>query len=292
MSDLKFDVLQNPNGILYDPLSISSSIHSYIFGSTYKAEDLISLNGLWHSWAHHSRFSGSNKAEALQQINQSQINAHHFLKEAKFLVITLGTAFIHELKSNKQPVANCHKAPANFFDKKLLSTQEITLPFLKMIDALQIFNPGLHIIITISPVKHIKDGVVENSLSKARLIDAAHSVIEKSQKVDYFPSYELVTDVLRDYRFYKNDLVHPNDAAVEFVFEKFYNTLISSQSKLLAEKIKRIISAVNHKPFAPQSDNHQQFINTQLDQISQIEMDYPFINLSKERDFFRRSKIK
>jgi hypothetical protein len=288
MLDLKFDVLQNPNGILYDPESISDAVFSYIQNRIYKEEDLFQFNDLWHSWKHHSAFSGVNKNDVLQKINVSRSCAHAFLKEAKFVIITLGTAFHYQLKNNNENVANCHKAPADFFIKKLLSIEEIKNELAKVNSALEIFNPGLKIIFTVSPVKHVRDGVVENNHSKARLIEVSHSVCEQKENAFYFPSYELVTEVLRDYRFYKDDLVHPNETAINFVFEKFCDSFLDDSSKKMMTEIKKILSAVNHKPFFKESFEHQKFITAQLKNINKIESDYPFINLSKEKDYFSR----
>lgn len=288
MIDLKFDVLQNPNGILYDPQSISDAIFSYIQNKIYKEEDLLQLNNLWHSWIHHSVFSGVNKNEVLQKINVSQSCAHDFLEKAKFLIITLGTAFHYRLKNSNENVANCHKAPADFFIKKLLSIEEIKTALLNAITALEIFNPGLKIIFTVSPVKHVRDGIVENNHSKARLIEVSHSVCEQKQNAFYFPSYELVTEVLRDYRFYKNDLVHPNETAINFVFEKFCDSLLDDSSKKIMKEIKNILSAINHKPFFKESLEHQKFVAAQLKNINKIESEYPFINFANEKDYFSK----
>lgn len=287
MSELKFDVLQNPNGILYDPLSICDALFSYIENKLLDEKYLFELNGVWHSWKHHSAFSGINKKDVLEEINHSQRAAHQFLKEAKFIIITFGTAFNYQLREKNLNVANCHKAPAGFFEKILLPTEQIISSLLNVLAATEIFNPGLKIIFTVSPVKHVKDGVVENNRSKARLIEAIQSIIEQNKNSFYFPSYELVTDILRDYRFYKNDWVHPNETAVNYVFEKFGNSFFSDDSKKIMNEIKKIVSAINHKPFLKESEAHQKFIAAQLEHIAEIEAMYSFIDLSEERKFFR-----
>lgn len=286
LGELKFDDLQNPNGILYDPLSIADAIFSYIENKPYKEENLFELNGLWHSWKHHSFFSGVNKNDVLNKISASQSKAYSFLKEAKFLIITLGTAFSYQHRNNNEHVANCHKAPADRFIKTLLPVEEMKPCLLNAITALESFNPDLKIIFTISPVKHVKDGVVENNRSKSALIEAVHAVIGQKENVFYFPSYELVTDVLRDYRFYKNDLVHPNKTAVNFVFEKFCESFLDDSAKKILEKIKKVRAAVNHRPFVKESMAYQKFIAAQLQEINKIEIDYPFIDLSKEKKHF------
>jgi hypothetical protein len=291
MAEMKFNVLQNPNGILYDPQSIADAVFSYINNKIYKEEDLFELNDLWHSWKHHSQFSGVNKNEVLQKINVSQSRAHFFLKEARFLIVTLGTAFNYRLKNTGDNVANCHKAPSALFEKNFLSTKEIIEHLSNAIKALQIFNSEIKIIFTVSPVKHVKDGLVENNRSKARLIEAVHFLVEENGNVLYFPSYELVTDVLREYRFYKNDMVHPNETAASYVFEKFCNSFMNDETKNIMNEINKIFSAVSHKPFLKESIAHQKFVDSQLENIRKMEMKYPFINLSKEKEYFRMNKI-
>lgn len=291
MSALKFDVLQNPNGILYDPISITDALFSYIEDESLEEKNLFELNGLWHSWKHHSVFSGMSKKEVLKRINTSRSQAHTYLKEAKILIITFGTAFNYQLKNNFENVANCHKAPANLFVKTLLPAEEIKADLLSALAALELFNPQLKIIFTVSPVKHVKDGVVENNRSKARLIEAAHSVIDEKENVYYFPAFELVNDVLRDYRFYKKDLVHPNETAVDYVFEKFADALFDKSAKEIKKDIEKILSAINHKPFLKESEAHQKFIASQIEDIKRIERAYSFLNLSKEKEYFE-SQVK
>ena len=286
LNELKFTILQNPNGILYNPVSIADAAFSYIENKPFDEKNLFELNGLWHSWKHHSVFSGINKKEILEKINYSQNTAHTFLKEANFLIITLGTAFNYQLKKSNENVANCHKAPADYFKKELIPTNDIISEMLRALTAVDQFNRGLKIIFTVSPVKHVRDGVVENNRSKARLIEAVHSVCEQKQNAFYFPSYELVTDVLRDYRFYKNDLVHPNETAINFVFEKFADSFFNVPSKRIMEEIKKILSAVNHKPFFKESEAHKKFVSEQIKNINDIESNYPFIALSKEKKYF------
>ncbi len=286
MKDLKFDVMQNPNGILYDPLNIGSALTSYIENKQFKEDDLFLLNGLWHSWQHHSVFSGMDKEKVLQNINHSQQEAHQFLKDASWLIITAGTSYNYHLKVSGGPVANCHKAPSNYFEKKLLPIEEIISHLSTTVTKLQSFNPSLKIIFTISPVRHVRDGVIENNLSKARLIEAIHFVKEKYENVFYFPAYELIIDVLRDYRFYKTDLVHPTDAATGFVFENFCNAYVDEPGKKLMEEIKSIVSAMNHKPFQKESEAHKKFTDAQLAKIKMIAERFPAIDFTKEKKYF------
>jgi hypothetical protein len=286
LADLKFNIFQNPNGILYDPPSISQAIFSYIENAPIRQENLFESNGIWHSWKHHSSFSGINKNDVVAKIQASQSEAHSFLKEAEFLFITFGTAYYYQLHNDKEIVANCHKAPSHFFDKKMLAIQEMIDVMIQTIKVLQRFNPSIKVIFTVSPVKHVRDGVVENNRSKARLIEATHSIIEQQENVFYFPSFELVNDILRDYRFFKSDLVHPADSAIDFVFEKFSDSFFDLQTKKIIDEIKKIKAAVNHKVFFRESEQHQKFITTALDTIHRIQHSYPFLNLSAEEKYF------
>lgn len=287
MLDLKFDVLQNPNGILYDPISITDALFSYIENKPFEEENLFELNGLWHSWKHHSVYSSVEKKEVLEKINNSIKEAHLFLQQSKILILTFGTAFNYQLKESFKNVANCHKAPSSFFIKALLPIEQIKADLLSVITALELFNPALKIILTVSPVKHIKDGVIENNRSKARLLEAANLVAEEKENVFYFPAYELVNDVLRDYRFYKEDLVHPNETAINFVFEKFSHAFFDETTRELRKELEKILSAVNHKPFVKESDAHQKFIATQIRHIEKLASDFPFIDLSREKNYFQ-----
>ena len=286
LDDVKFNVLQNPNGILFDPISVSSSLISYIQNKQYTEDDLFYLNEAWNSWQHHSRYSNINKDEGLQIINQSQNNAHNFLKEANWLIVTLGSSFTYKLADNSQPVANCHKASAQTFNKHLNTVEEIVTAFDAAIHQLFHFNKKLKIVFTISPVRHLRDGVVDNNRSKARLIEAVHHLVNKFDKLYYFPAYELVIDVLRDYRFYDVDLAHPNYAATQFVLEKFSESCFDNSTQKLMEEIKKIIIAKKHKAFNPASSLHKKFLQQQLIKTNQLQKENPFLNFTKELKYF------
>ena len=193
LSNHKFSVLDNPNGILFNPSSIAKSVSSYIDNKQYTESDLFYQNECWNSWEHHSRFSHPDLEKSLNGINESQATAHSFFKKADWLLVTLGSAFVYEL-DNKEVVANCHKVPTDKFSKRLLSAEEVFADLQKMIEKAVAFNTTLKIIFTISPVRHLRDGFVENNCSKATLIHAVHQLIEKNKNCFYFPAYELVID--------------------------------------------------------------------------------------------------
>ena len=286
LMDVKFNLLQNPNGILFDPISVCSSLVSYIHNKQYSEEDLFYLNECWHSWQHHSNFSNIDKQECLRIINESQNTAHAFLKKADWLFITLGSSFHYKLAESLIPVANCHKAPAQQFIKHFCTIEETVTALDGTIHQLFQFNPKLRIIFTISPVRHLRDGVVENNRSKARLIEAVHHLVNKFDKLYYFPAYELVVDVLRDYRFYDIDLAHPNYAATQFVLEKFAENCFDVNTRQLMEEIKKISIAAKHKPFNPQSQQHKQFRHSYLEKVKLLQEQYPFLDFSNELRHF------
>jgi hypothetical protein len=265
MEEMKFPVLQNPHGILFDPESVCDSLIAYAVNRKYMAEDLFELNEVWHSWQHHSRFSNTNRDAAVLGINASVQAAHDFLKHATCVIITLGSSFTYRLTEQADRaslpvgagVANCHRAPAQWFSKQMHSTERIHAMLKDCCQRLLAFNPGLRFIFTVSPVRHIRDGVVANNRSKARLIEAVHQLVETDKRYHYFPAYELVVDVLRDYRFYDIDLVHPNFAR-------------------------------KHKPFQAETQAHRNFLATQLQRATALQQQYPFIDLSEEITFFQQ----
>jgi GSCFA family len=302
LAETKFSVLQNPNGILFDPASVCKSLLSYIDNKEYDESELFYLNEIWNSWQHHSRFSNINLKEAVQNINTSQQKAHDFLKDANWLIITLGSSFSYRLIKNPDSsqvsflggdlegaVANCHRAPAQWFHKHLLEITETISLLEESYNRLMQFNPGLNIILTVSPVRHLRDGVVENNRSKARLIEAVHNMSSRFDNVFYFPAYELVIDILRDYRFYDIDLAHPNYMATEFVLEKFAASCIDESSQQLMQEIKKISIARKHKAFQPGTKAHQQFLVNHFEKVKTLKEKYPFLNLEEELVYFSRT---
>jgi len=299
LEELKFSVLQNPNGILFDPRSVSQSLVSYIENRQYNEKDFFQLNEIWHSWRHHSRFSNTNLNEAVRIVNTSQQMAHQFLKQADWIIVTLGSSFSYQLteqaaNAGGDPreagagVANCHRAPAQWFNKHLMTVDEIILNLDDALRQLFQLNPGLNIVFTVSPVRHIRDGVVDNNRSKARLIEVVHQLVSKYDNLNYFPAYELVIDVLRDYRFFDTDLVHPNYMATEFVLEKFAESFIDEPTQKLMQEIKSLVTARKHKAFQPDTTAHQQFLKTYFEKAKVLKEKYSFLDLDEEIKYFNR----
>lgn len=294
LHELKYPVLQNPNGILFGPDSVCKSLLSYIENKQYTNAGLFQLNEVWNSWQHHSRFSNISAADAVKIINQSQQKAHEFLKNADWLIITLGSSYTYQLTSVADTaaeypgntVANCHRAPANWFSKEMLETDDIKARLEDCLKQLKAFNPKLKFLFTISPVRHIRDGVVENNRSKARLIESVHYIVNKFESAFYFPAYELVIDVLRDYRFYDIDLVHPNYPATEFVLDKFAEFCIDDESRQLMLEVKKLVIARKHKAFQPATKAHQQFLVSHFEKTKELQEKYSFLNLKEELGYF------
>jgi hypothetical protein len=290
LQEAKFNVLYNPTGIVFDPLSLAVHLADYATKKQYTENDLFEHNELWHSWLHHSDFSSPRKEQTLELINQSILTAHQQVIAASHLFITLGTAFSYQLIEKDLPVANCHKAPKNWFDKRLLTIDEMVLSLQKSIKLVKQLNPTLEIVFTVSPVKHIRDGIIENSLSKARLLEVAHQLSKEENGCSYFPAYELVTDVLRDYRFYASDMAHPNAQAIEFVFEHFCKIYLVQEVQQLMGDVLQIVLAKKHKPLHTTSNAHQQFLKTFLTKTEVLSKKLSSLNWDEEIKYFTSSK--
>jgi len=287
-----FELSENPYGILFNPVSVINALTEIMELRTYKADDLFHHNELWHSWNHHSRFSAIENGEALKNINHTIAEAHHFLKSANRLVITLGSAWLYHLTNdaplgNGQVVANNHKGPINWFFKSLMQPKLLQENLQDLVDRLQAFNPNLHIVFTISPVRHLREGLIENNRSKAVLIHAVHELVSQSNQVDYFPAYEYVMDDLRDYRFYAEDLVHPNFAASGYVWDKLVETYMEPKTQTIMKQIAELQLAMNHKPFFIGSVEHQKFLQSCVLKTETLMAAYPALSLQDHLAFFK-----
>ncbi|MFC4261680.1 GSCFA domain-containing protein [Ferruginibacter yonginensis] len=290
----KFTVLENPNGILFNPISIAQAVSSYCNEKLYKDDELFFYNELWASKKHHTKFSHPDKTVALQQINISQQTAIDYIKKADWLLLTLGSAFVYEFVNvtvthqYDNVAANCHKIPTNQFNKRLTSAEELTALLNKMIDDVIAINPSIKIIFTVSPVRHLREGFIENNRSKAVLIQTVHNLVDDIT-VFYFPAYELVIDDLRDYRFFAEDLAHPNYAATNYVWEKFLPAVIDDATVEVMRQVNEINAALLHKPFNPTSTAHQKFLNAYLQKTLQLQAQYPYLNLKEAIQYFSKA---
>ncbi|MCB9202607.1 MAG: GSCFA domain-containing protein [Flavobacteriales bacterium] len=282
LSEFKFNVYSNPFGILFNPIAIETCIDRITNLNHYTENEVLLYDELYFSWDFHSQFNSTNKQDFLVQINKRITESNVQLQKSKTLFITLGTSFIYEYLESKKIVANCHKIPAKEFNKKLLTESEIISSLEKITSKLTAFNPDLKIVCTVSPVRHIKDGIIENNVSKSRLISAVYQICNTYSNCYYFPSYEIVIDELRDYRFYKSDLVHPNETAINYIWEKFSEVFFTNETKELNIKINKLNLSINHKPFNSNTEKHRTFLKSVKKNLEQLKSEYTYLDLQKE----------
>ena len=291
MTELKYPVDLNPFGILYNPASVAESLRILMDGKSFSEADLFQQEGLWHSLLHHSRFSGVNMEETLGKINNRIKTSSEYLKNAGFLFITFGTAWIYRFKNTGQIVSNCHKLPASDFIRIRLSVDEIVADYKNLAEKLKAFNPNLKVLFTVSPVRHWRDGATENQRSKAILHLAVEQIIKNTDGFcSYFPAYELVMDELRDYRFYTPDMIHISDVAVDFIWEKFEEALIDADSRQISVKVRKLKQALNHRPFNKNTEEYRSFVSQTIEQILKLENEFKNIDFTEEKMYFFRSE--
>jgi len=274
---LKFQSVQNPFGVLFHPKAIETIIKNAINKKKYTEKDVFFLNERWQSFEAHSQLSYSSKEEIIQQLNKASILTNKSLKSSTHIIITLGTSWVYRLKESGLAVANCHKVLQGKFQKELLSIAEIIESIGVMISLIKEINPTTNFIFTVSPVRHIKDGFIENQQSKSHLITALHQVIKSHESSFYFPSYEIMMDELRDYRFYKEDMIHPNNIAVNYIWEKLSEKWFSNEALQIIEQIKKIQRNLEHKPFNSESLSYGEFIKSTEQKIKQLQEKLPHI---------------
>lgn len=255
-----FETLINPFGILYNPFSICSSLNRIIDLKFLISEDLVKVNEFWYSYEHHGVFRDENRDNLLQTINLNITKANIFLKETNWLIITLGTAWIFFLKENNKILGNCHKLNPQLIDKRLLTVDEIVENTNLTINKIRKINPNIKIILTVSPIRHWKQGYRENLISKSTLHLAIDQICKSITYCSYFPAYEIVMDELRDYRFYKADMLHPSEIAVDYIWEKFATHLFSDSTINLCKDYSRLYSMKQHKAFNPESQGYKQHL--------------------------------
>lgn len=286
LSDLKFRVHSNPFGIVFNPKSIETTLNRIINKDYFNENDVFEKEGNWYSLEAHSSVFAVGKNELLELLNNTIDEWNLKLKSASFLIITYGSAFAYKSKLKEKIVANCHKLPQAEFDKVLLETQDIVSHYQILIDKLKQINPTLNILFTVSPVKHLRDGVVENSLSKAILIQSVHQLIKQNTNCVYFPSYELVNDDLRDYRFYESDMAHPNEQAINYVWKKFSDVYFNEATISINEKLIQIHQAYNHRLFNETTESSIKFKQKFYQKCVTLQSEFPHINLSQELQYF------
>lgn len=259
----QIQTLNNPFGTIFNPFSINQAVKRLYHSEFYAEDDLIKFNEEVISLDHHSKFNSRFVHQTLEKINAEIELGNRFLQETNWVIITYGTSFVYEFLPKKKLVANCHKIPGKYFEKRLLTHLEITDSVYETVTLLKdICKENVQILFTVSPVRHTKDGMVENNLSKAKLIAAIHEILPQFENCHYLPVYEILMDDLRDYRFYKEDLIHPSRQAVQYIWEKFGSAYFSDETMDFVEENFKIAKALEHKSADEKSPKHQEFLST------------------------------
>jgi len=275
----KFQTTSNPFGIIFNPVSIEKIIDRAVNLIYFTEADLFFYNELWHCYEVHSDLSTDNKEEFVSNLNQILKETNQQLITTTHLIITYGTSWVYKLKSSKSVVANCHKVPQNQFDKEILSVEEIEKSIQNSIDFIRKANLNCNLIFTISPVRHLKDGFIENQLSKAHLITAVQKIsIHQLSNIHYFPSYEIVMDELRDYRFYAQDMLHPNSIAIDYIWERFCESTIVEEANSIMQEVESIQKGMAHRPFRPQLISHIKFLKSLNEKAALLKAQFPFMD--------------
>ncbi|HDZ41255.1 MAG TPA: GSCFA domain protein [Bacteroidetes bacterium] len=283
----KMKALINPFGVLYNPLSTLRSLELIMDAEKFTGDDLYHFDNKYLSFYHDTSFSSRDSSESLKKINRSLADANRFLSGASFLFISFGTAWVYRWKEDNRVVANCHKIPAARFTRQLLKPEDIISGWLSLIEKLENFNTRLNIVFTVSPVRHLKDGAHGNQLSKSTLLLAIDRLMSLNNKLSYFPSYEIMLDELRDYRFYGKDMVHPSETAVDYLWEKFKDYYFTDHTRTIYERLLKITEATKHIITGNDSEDNAKFSKTMLGKIGSLLRDYPGIDLTEEEKYFK-----
>ncbi len=287
---LKFQVLSNPFGTLYNPVSIANALDR-IVAKTYVCEqDFFLKDEIYRSFDFHSSLTDVRLEELILKVNNLIETAHTFLNQAKWVFITLGTSFVFKHKELNKIVANCHKMPASVFEQYLLTEDEVYLYLTSMVQCISSINPTAQLVFTVSPVRYLSGGAFENQVSKALLIISINRLLKENQRLLYFPAYELFMDELRDYRYYDNDLIHPSPLGVEHVWNRLLELAFDEKEKPLMKQIQELVLTSLHKPMFPETSAYKQLKTKMLDKIYELQRQYPFLNFDKEKKMFLNQK--
>jgi hypothetical protein len=287
----KFQVVQNPFGILFNPISIVGALTHMLSNEQYTEANLLFNDGLWYSFDHHGRFAHPDPAKAAEQINRELAVGRQMLLEGEWLLLTMGTAHVWLKKDTQAIVANCHRFPNELFQRERLGVEAVTDTLGEVITRCRQENPNLKVILTVSPVRYVRDGLVDSQRSKAALILAAEQLEQHFPFVHYFPAYELVTDELRDYSFFDRAGTHPNEDAVAFVWEKLADAWLEPETKAAMQRVAGIQRAAAHRPHHPASESHQAFLRKQLQEVVELESGLPFLDFREEKNQFLEQKL-
>ena len=303
-AERKFKVMANPFGTVYNPISLTSQLKAIAEGKVFKDKDVFKderCDGLWHCWSAHSSLSAHTREESIDKLNAATTQTRDFLQKADIVFVTLGTAFVYFLKGNGEPVSNCHRQDPNLFTRRMISVEEATDSIREIVASIRQLNPNAHIVLTVSPQRHMSDGAHNNTLSKATLQLAINNVlleiatvatlprndnvsrVSAGAFIEYFPSYEIVMDELRDYRFYESDMIHLSRTAEEYIFERMADTYCSEITRSHIAKVEKFLKGARHRIQDESSPATQDFLKKINAQAVQLESEIPGLNLSDEK---------
>ncbi|MCQ2192823.1 MAG: GSCFA domain-containing protein [Paludibacteraceae bacterium] len=289
LSALKFPLSVNPTGVLYNPASVCQMLQRLLDGELLTAEDTFETDGVWNSFLLHSSFASLSQNELLEKANAALQNAAVALKGANCVFLTFGTAWVYKLKATGGVVGNCHKVPASQFERVRLSPEDVVAECLPVFQQLIEQQPKVHIVLTVSPIRHWKDGAHGNQLSKATLLLAIDQLCQLfPDNVSYFPSYEILMDDLRDYRFYADDMLHPSAMAVDYIFQKFCETYVSTETSAAMKEIEQVVAAACHRPFNAESFGYKLFCERTKTKIDELKKRFPQLDFTKEENAFNQ----
>lgn len=288
MQEGKFTCELNPFGILFNPLSILQGLQRLGENRIFGEEGLFSHQGLWHSWMHHGRFSDVSPEKTLDKINTTYSEAAVHYTESQLLILTWGSAYVYSHKKRKSVVANCHKLPAADFERYRISVEEIVVPYTLFLEEWFASKPGRRVLFTVSPVRHIRDGLHENQLSKSILLLAADALQRRFPgQVFYFPAYEIMMDELRDYRFYEANMLHPSSVATEYIYERFSQCCFSPDTLRASRECGELSRMLAHRPLHPESESWRDFVRRIEIKTGELEHKYPYLSFTKEIELCR-----
>lgn len=303
-AERKFKVMANPFGTVYNPISLASQLKAIAERKVFKDKDVFKderCDGLWHCWSAHSSLSAHTREECIAKLNAATTQARDFLRKADAVFITLGTSFVYFLKGNGEPVSNCHRQDPNLFTRRMISVEEATDAIRKVVTSFRLLNPNTSIVLTVSPLRHMSDGAHNNTLSKATLQLAINNVlleiatvatlprndnvsrVSTGDFIEHFPSYEIVMDELRDYRFYESDMVHLSRTAEEYIFERMADTYCSEITRGHIAKVEKFLKGARHRIQDESSPATQDFLKKINAQAAQLESEIPGLDLSDEK---------
>jgi len=282
MRESQFRVSVNPFGVLYNPLSVASVFRRLLKPEPFVDNNLFYYDGMYHSFMHHGKFSGTSVEGSLNKINESLASSVEHFHATDYLIITFGTAYVFRFKESGHVVSNCHKLPAAQFERELLTVDRIIETWTDLLEDLWAEKPSLKVIFTVSPIRHLKDGAHFNQISKSTLLLAQQSLVDKYPgRISYFPAYELMMDELRDYRFYASDMIHPSEIAINYIWERFCDTYMDSGTKNAMKEVENICRALKHRPLNPSTEAYKQFLIQTMQKIQLLQDKYPYICLSE-----------